>query len=121
MKPNTKRLRLWADALLSGKYEQGRGQLKTEYGLYCCLGVACEVHGKRFNGAGGRESVVTSKWYGIDPAYGDVGGLSDIPGQMDADDELTDMNDAEGDDHWTFPQIAGLIYDYCEAADTGAL
>lgn len=29
----------WVAALRSGKYEQGRGQLRTINDLYCCLGV----------------------------------------------------------------------------------
>ena len=32
----------WLEALRSGKYNQGRGRLKTVKGNYCCLGVlAC--------------------------------------------------------------------------------
>jgi hypothetical protein len=40
-----RRVRLWVEALRSGKYRQGQGQLKTSTGEYCCLGVACEVSG----------------------------------------------------------------------------
>lgn len=32
----------WLEALESGKYEQGHGQLK-ERGRFCCLGVLCEL------------------------------------------------------------------------------
>lgn len=32
----------WADELQSGKYEQGKGLLKSD-GRYCCLGVLCEA------------------------------------------------------------------------------
>ena len=32
----------WVEALRSGKYKQGRGQLNSE-NRYCCLGVLCEV------------------------------------------------------------------------------
>lgn len=34
----------WVEALRSGKYEQGRGQLFDD-GKYCCLGVFCQVAG----------------------------------------------------------------------------
>ena len=34
----------WIEALESGKYPQGRFFLKNR-GLYCCLGVLCEVAG----------------------------------------------------------------------------
>ena len=37
-----KRLTKWVEALRSGKYRQGRGQLQTA-GRYCCLGVACRA------------------------------------------------------------------------------
>jgi hypothetical protein len=32
----------WIDALLSGKYQQGKGYLQNE-GKFCCLGVLCEL------------------------------------------------------------------------------
>lgn len=36
--------RLWADALRSGKYDQGQGVLKSRIdSRYCCLGVLCEI------------------------------------------------------------------------------
>ena len=34
----------WIDALRSGQYLQGRGQLQAD-GKFCCLGVLCEVLG----------------------------------------------------------------------------
>lgn len=33
----------WTDALESGEYEQGYGQLVTGDGKHCCLGVLCEL------------------------------------------------------------------------------
>ena len=38
----------WVDALRSGKYEQGRGALRTADGRWCCLGVLCDVVRKRW-------------------------------------------------------------------------
>jgi hypothetical protein len=35
----------WIDALLSGKYRQGVGKLRTETNEYCCLGVLCDISG----------------------------------------------------------------------------
>lgn len=35
-------LRLWVDALRSGKYRQTEGTLRDEKG-YCCLGVLCDL------------------------------------------------------------------------------
>lgn len=42
---NKERVKLLADALRSGKYDQGSGALKGKRG-YCCLGVACDVYMK---------------------------------------------------------------------------
>jgi hypothetical protein len=35
----------WLAALRSGKYEQGRGFLRSENDCYCCLGVALDLCG----------------------------------------------------------------------------
>lgn len=40
--PNKENIRLWVDALRSGKYKQLKGNL-TDGRSHCCLGVACEV------------------------------------------------------------------------------
>lgn len=45
---NQENMRMWIQALRSGGYKQGRGNLKvitpqTGSASYCCLGVACEV------------------------------------------------------------------------------
>ena len=43
----------WIEALKSGKYKQGYGQLRAK-NKYCCLGVACEVfNGMCADGVGG--------------------------------------------------------------------
>jgi hypothetical protein len=36
----------WPNALESGEYEQGKGQLYDD-GKYCCLGVACDLLAKK--------------------------------------------------------------------------
>lgn len=33
----------WLEALRSGKYTQGKNSLRTEAGLFCCMGVACDI------------------------------------------------------------------------------
>lgn len=35
---------LWALALLSGRFRQGKKQLETEDGSMCCLGVLCRIN-----------------------------------------------------------------------------
>ncbi len=36
----------WIEALRSGEYQQGRGQLRDQKGRMCCLGVLCDLHRK---------------------------------------------------------------------------
>lgn len=53
----------WLAALRSGDYRQGRNQLKTEEGEYCCLGVACNL---------AVMAGVITEWLGSDyPYFGD--------------------------------------------------
>lgn len=33
----------WIKALRSGKYEQGKGRLKSRDNKFCCLGVLCDI------------------------------------------------------------------------------
>lgn len=33
----------WIDALRTGKYQQGRGVLRTDNNCFCCLGVLCDL------------------------------------------------------------------------------
>ena len=42
MEPNKDHIRLWVEALRSGKYQQGREWLHNS-SRYCCLGVACDI------------------------------------------------------------------------------
>jgi hypothetical protein len=39
----------WVKALRSGEFAQARGALK-DGGSYCCLGVLCELHRRKFGG-----------------------------------------------------------------------
>lgn len=45
MNPEIKQL--WLDALRSGDYKQGTGQLRDYNDNYCCLGVLCDVVRKK--------------------------------------------------------------------------
>lgn len=40
----------WTAALRSGEYTQGKNQLKTATGKFCCLGVLCDLHAKETGG-----------------------------------------------------------------------
>jgi hypothetical protein len=41
----------WVQALESGEYNQGRGQLIDEYGNLCCLAVLGKCQGLKFKGS----------------------------------------------------------------------
>jgi hypothetical protein len=45
--------KLWIEALTSGKYKQGKGQLR-DGDKFCCLGVLCDLHR---NEVGGRWAI----------------------------------------------------------------
>lgn len=42
MNPEVKKL--WIDALRSGKYKQGKSELRASPDHYCCLGVLCDLY-----------------------------------------------------------------------------
>ena len=54
-KPNKRVIKRWVEALRSGKYKQGAGQLRTG-DSFCCLGVLCDLHSRTKDG---------SKWEGM--------------------------------------------------------
>ena len=120
-----RQMRLWMDALRSGKYEQGKGALRRD-GKFCCLGVLCDVYrketgdgmwvdgygnGNSFNtgyfntGYGGHfvafPPLEVYNWLGID--YIDIGNIQD-PLRRSIDP--IEANDTFG---WTFDQIADAL------------
>lgn len=102
----------WLNALRSGEYKQGRGNLRVG-DEYCCLGVACEVLKDELNLSVGESDGVTL--YGSNQAtapsqledalglYGPCGEHRDLQSGGPA---LTDLND---DEMWSFNQIADEI------------
>jgi hypothetical protein len=51
----------WIAALRSGKYKQGKYQLRDSDNCYCCLGVLCEVAGIPYDG----ESCLNNEGVGV--------------------------------------------------------
>lgn len=102
----------WVEALRSGKYEQGKGQLVKD-GKYCCLGVLCEVIGMKKSKGTNHAFTYYGDEYQLAPytALRAVG-LNDQHGSYDYTDEgldegiaLTERNDA-GE---SFDEIADII------------
>lgn len=108
--PNKEHIKLWVEALRSGKYTQGHGNLQYK-GKFCCLGVSCEVaieNGINVNVKSIDGFIVydnesnylpesVSAWLELapDPSVGDELGLRAVR----ANDEL----------RWNFKQIADSL------------
>ncbi len=130
---NTKNMLLWADALESNEYAQGRDAILASPAgeTFCCLGVACEVAIK--NGVPIKRELDTygdmylydeqasflpgsvADWLGtrsptVDPSIGgNIFLLVDDNGTIDC---ATDMNDSK---EMTFKDIAACIRRTVEA------
>ena len=110
----------WIDALRSGKYEQGRGALRTG-DTFCCLGVLCDIHKPEgwkfcqgggdvarqwgyedFNGDGERNDVLpphVKRWAGLELQSPEIKKLDGYAAS------LANLND----NGTTFAEIADLI------------
>lgn len=94
----------WAAALRSGKYKQGRGAL-CDQGMYCCLGVACEIWDVEKHSTDGTffeygESLCA----GYAPSELGIFGINS-QGELSNGSNLTEVNDAGA----TFAEIADII------------
>lgn len=96
-------------ALRSGRYKQGKGQLKDKEGRYCCLGVACEVYRKAKGGkwttAGfqGTNVVLPNsvrRWFGF---------TNGNPTIAETDTCRTTGSYANDDLKWSFKKIASAV------------
>lgn len=128
---NKANVKLWVDALRSGEYRQGHGELTTldtqnNILSNCCLGVACEVALKngvemtienrngrrRYDGNGTDLPPAVQRW--LDMPDADTGEYAaygrDVILSYDPNDDYhfmaTTANDSAG---WTFDQIANAL------------
>ncbi len=100
----------WLKALRSGEYQQGKSQLKTPEGAYCCLGVLCDISKLGEWDADNKYNVTEGEDYGISfLPYGvrEWAGLNSTdPGYGNYDDSyLSHRNDCGA----TFAEIADII------------
>lgn len=136
MNPRIKEL--WLEALRSGEYAQGKHELQTTNGKFCCLGVLCEIAVKEgvidpaapdtiddmptiglyYGPEGNRECValpdVVEKWAGT-PGTSPAIDLDDEDlDDEDRDDKGTDTVwlAEENDSGHSFEEIADLIDKY---------
>ncbi len=100
----------WLDALRSGKYKQGEGQLRNVQDEFCCLGVLADIQGRRWR----RHVALGGYDYGIScDGNTDFGGEDDprllaAIGNADRRKKLIVMNDSGK----SFKQIAAYIQRY---------
>lgn len=102
----------WLDALRSGKYKQGKGQLRSTYSnksMYCCLGVLCDLHSQKH---GVSWTIKEDDFPSCHRYFGEInycpGEVSEWSGLSGPDAQtLADMND-DGDN---FNEIAQYIED----------
>jgi len=106
--------KLWLEALRSGKYKQGRGQLKTDDNKFCCLGVLCDLHSKEFNrewkenddylGCDLNLPIEVQKWAGLEE------NAPIVKDSQNIDQHLDGFNDGIGSvKSRSFKQIANYI------------
>jgi hypothetical protein len=109
-------IKIWTDALLSGKYEKGQRRLKRD-GKYCCLGVLCELanlqthkfsDGIEFIGSNGAGSTVNIPRSLAKELHFNEAGIFKRPIEFNGGsyDGLTGLNDESSA---TFPEIAEII------------
>lgn len=98
----------WLEALLSGKYKQGRGLLVNEYNRYCCWGIGCMVVGIPIDTKSGWDNTLY-QYIG----YKNEGGYIDpvVKNGSHKYVSLALLNDNAG---WTFTQIANYLIEHCE-------
>lgn len=114
MNPEVKKK--WLDALRSGKYKQGKDQLKQEQDgdcAYCCLGVLCDLFVKEMNISWDNQILKydlfmptehVREWAGV--SFNSAFTVkTEIDGSMQ-DVRLDVLNDKH---NYTFEQIADLI------------
>ncbi len=101
----------WADELDSGKYKQGRGQLRNEQNKFCCLGVLCNMHAEAKPKFAAKQTLATfyGDWQDIPPPNViNWAGLKYRDGSVainGVSESLAELND----DGATFKTIAEII------------
>lgn len=123
LKPSVKKR--WVEALRSGKYTQGVGELKTAGGSFCCLGVLCDVvkddalvKGEwQVDAYGSRNFAVDGDFSSTEPPHTvDVRAINarSITRGDWSWSPLIARNDFNNDDYaFTFDVIADIIEEHC--------
>lgn len=101
----------WVEALRSGKYRQGRGELRTKDNRFCCLGVLCEITKDKTNVDWSWPSDLydplcfDGKYTALPESVRVLAGMKSISGDLSETKCLASLNDAG----MSFKEIADLI------------
>lgn len=98
----------WLEALLSGKYEQGKNCLGDEDTGYCCWGLGCKIVGIDFSPSDGWDDNLY-QYIG----YKNEGGYID-PIVKKGSHKYVSLALLNDNASWTFFQIADYLIEHCE-------
>lgn len=113
---NVPLLRKWSRALRSGKYKQGKGQLR-DGDNFCCLGVLCDVSGVGKWEDGAYEGNTCVESIAVDKKIGAI--AYRIPLYvLGGPNDFTGLNDTL---KYTFADIADVVDDFVAAYVAGGI
>jgi hypothetical protein len=111
----------WVKALRSGKYEQGRGNLKNSDGQFCCLGVLCDLYQQEHKDVEWKDKwgriTMLDHWSNLpwpvmvwsDMLTLPLFGKDQVSGFNKDRVSLIDLNDGRGGSPHSFKEIADVI------------
>jgi len=106
---NKKQFLKWIKALRSGKYKQGKGNLQSADGSYCCLGVACRVLIPKSKLKLDIDNILLGHLPGNQKNRPDWLDIISDDFEYKAKGWLPFMNDRDGRDGFTFDEIADCL------------
>ena len=103
----------WVKALRSGKYKKGKGALRARDNTFCCLGVLCDIKGRKWRQQDKNDNYYVLTKYGTKDATGMRDGNSSLDGIGGTNiNKLIQLNDSGhfgSERAYSFKQIANWI------------
>lgn len=106
---NKKVKKMWIAALTSGKYKQGKGQLRSG-NKFCCLGVLCNLHAQAHPEIAAKQKIAElymGSWARLPREVIKWAELGSEDGAYVTSANTTLVSD--NDDGCSFPEIAQII------------
>lgn len=92
----------WLQALESGEYTQGRGELRSATNSYCCLGVACDLYDSN-------AWVKINNWWYYDYSSDLIEPETGVGSTLRLRDKMAKVLAVKNDSGHTFTEIAAYI------------